>query len=205
MGLKFIKMWTCSQCGDPLGKKCRKCLKHPDRKPVVVEWFHFPKIVRHCECAKSVLIPCQRDGCANTRWVNNTNTRGRLYRYETVYCSRRCNLLVQNAKRKTAVTVPCGWHECGKPVLRKRSELKNFKTAFCRRDHYFMAMRKEEYDKKHADRAHEEDQAFACVSSRCRGAVTDHKRTETALYACTRCHFRVKEPPPRLLAASTAS
>lgn len=190
--IEFVKMWTCSQCGDPLGKKCVQCKKHPNRKPRIVEWYEFPKILRTCECASSVLIPCSRAGCTKTRWMNIKNTRGGLSRHETLFCSRQCNCIVQNLSKKTSVMVPCGW--CAAPVKRKQSEIKALKNAYCRHDHYVMHMKKQHHEEK--ERARLVEKALAKMTSRsvslqcegaCRGAITEHMNISRTMASCKPC------------------
>lgn len=144
--VKFIKMWTCSACGDPLGKTCVSCKKHPDRVPRIVEWFMLPPTVKTCECQESVMIRCQREGCTGTRWLNKMNTKHGMSRSASLFCSRRCNCLHQNVGKERRQIIPCGW--CKIPVKRKQSEIRNFKNVFCRPDHFQMFMKKKRYEEK---------------------------------------------------------
>ncbi len=181
--LRFVKMWTCSQCGDPLGKTCKKCVKHPDRKPVIQEWYKFPPISRICECGMGASVPCQRPGCAKTRWIDRKNVKAGCYRYKHAYCSSMCSNTVLAESRKHRVMVPCGW--CQKPVERTVSQAKNFAHAFCRMDHYQMwNASKAHKDKEEAKKAMSERALLEC-RGKCND-ITEHE-TKTDVASCLSC------------------
>ncbi len=184
--LKFQQIRSCRQCGDILAKTCANCVKHPDRKPRVMEWYSWPKILKVCECTCSVLIHCQREGCPKTMWRNKKNSKAGLSRSETLYCSRACNCIVQNAAKKTRMTVPCAW--CQKPVERKVSEVKNLKHAFCRPDHYHMFMAQKRHNEKEAMRiaSRGTDGRSLLQCGKCKD-VTEHSEINDADARCSGC------------------
>lgn len=184
---KVQRIRSCVQCGSVLSLKCKGCAAHPDRKPKIVEYYNWPTILEVCPCKCSVRIACQRDGCKGTMWRNKTHNPGGLSRSASLFCSPRCNCLVRAAERDTRVTVPCGWHECRKPVLRSRSQIKTFKAAYCRPDHYFLSMRKSAHDVKVAKiKAIEDTQIGLLHCSGCND-VTEHTTPDTGLATCRAC------------------
>lgn len=197
---KVQRIRSCVQCGTVLSVKCKGCAAHPDRKPRVVEYFGWPEILQVCPCKCSVMLRCQRVGCANTMWRNKTHNHNGLSRSANLYCSKRCNLVTLNATKDTTVMVPCGWHECKKPVRRRAAMLKTFKSAYCRPDHYFLAMRKAIHDKKEdAKRAMASlrVQVKACYG-KCRGEITDHELLPNGMFECAACHTKSREASMRV-------
>lgn len=169
---KIQKIRSCVQCGTILGHKCKSCVSHPDRKPKIIELYDWPKILETCPSGDCIKIQCQRDGCHGTMWRSLTHTKGGKMRSESMYCSRRCNCLVLAREKDSRVEVPCGW--CSSPVLRKRSQIKTFKAAYCRPDHYFLAIRKNKHEEKETEIAMEENLALMECRGSCRD-ITEHR------------------------------
>ena len=167
MTFKVQYVRSCRQCHAVLPMKCKACSIHPERRPVVIEVFDWPKILATCPSGDCIQIQCQRPACGGTMWRNRTHTRGGKMKSEKMYCSKRCNLLVQNSAKVTSVMVPCGW--CDKPVKRKQSEIKSTRRVFCHQEHYFLSLRKSAHDAK--------EEVSTRTSLHCRKCVdvTDHK------------------------------
>ena len=66
---KVQRIRSCVQCGDLLALKCKTCLKHPDRKPRVVELYDWPQVLKTAECGCCIQFQCQLPGCTKTRWT----------------------------------------------------------------------------------------------------------------------------------------
>lgn len=91
--------------------------------------------------------------------------------------------MVMNAKVTTSVMVPCGW--CSQLIKRKKSEIKNFKAAYCRPDHYQFAMTKKRHEEKLAKKTTEKDAMFLYCEI-CKD-VTTHTTESIDLAKCTQC------------------
>lgn len=186
---KIQRIRSCVQCGDVLGLKCMACVKHPNRKPKIVEVYDWPTILETCPSGDCLKISCQRPGCVGTMWRSRSHTRGRKMKYETMYCSRECNIAALAKARDTRVTVPCGWHACNAKVQRKASTLKTFKRAFCRPDHYFLTLRREAHDAREGKRLAEKGDDGRSLME-CEGKcsdVTDHIQAGRSLAKCVPC------------------
>lgn len=114
-------------------------------------------------------------------WRNRTHARGGMARFESAFCSQACNCAVQAKARTTRVMVKCGWHECKTEVPRKCSELKSFKNAYCRRDHYYLALRKQAHDAKQADQSPDGRALYFC--EKCKD-VTEHRQKVSMNNGC---------------------
>ncbi len=194
------KIRSCQQCGDVLAQKCGKCLKHPDRAPKVVEYFEWPKILKTCECACSVLVNCQNPACNKPVWRFCKNSKSGLSRSQNLFCSRACSCRAQNRARNFQTPVPCGW--CKKLVARTRYDVKTFKAAYCCRAHYFLARKKREHEEKEIHKAQEETRALLFCKT-CRD-VTEHDAANSKMPACQTCKSR-RTPPPTVSKALTVS
>lgn len=186
---KIQKIRSCTQCGVVLAQKCKGCVSHPDRKPTIVEYFSWPEILQVCPCKCSVMVRCQRDGCSQTMWRNKTHNSNGLSRSASLYCSKRCNLITLNAAKDTRVEVPCGW--CAKPVRRRAAQVKTFQAAYCRPDHYQMAMAKKRHEASEASRLAKDGSdgrsMLQCSGAKCRGAVTEHSAVTQSSARCQPC------------------
>ncbi len=178
----------CTQCECPLPKKCSSCVKHPDRKPRIVEIFDAPPVlsINSCGC---VQIQCQRAGCHARVW-RHPRADGTLGN-KNHFCSPACvRLVTAQAKVAQRVTAPCSCG-CGRTVTRSNSLMRAKRVYFSQVCHF----RHRVALKAAARRVKEADvQAFQCASPRCRGEITDHTRLASGLYDCVRCHARAKEP-----------
>lgn len=120
-------------------------------------------------------------------WRGKTHNRAGLSRSAKLFCSRRCNLLVLAKLRDKRVEVPCGWHLCKKKVLRKQSEAKNFESAYCHQEHYFLTMRRRIHLKKDAEkRAAEAANVGLLYCGACRD-ITEHLTPRDARAKCNTC------------------
>lgn len=119
--MKFQRIRYCDQCEELLPKVCTKCVKHPDRRPRMVELFGMPPVlsIGPCGCVK---IGCQRTGCAITVW-RVPRADGSLG-LKNQFCSKSCNALV-TAERKKAkrITATCS-DGCGRTVTRPASNMR---------------------------------------------------------------------------------
>ncbi len=189
---KVQRIRSCVQCGVVLGLKCKACVAHPTRKPKIVEVYDWPPILETCPSGDCLRIACQRPGCKKTMWRNRTHTRGGKMKYATMYCSQECNIAELARARDTRVEVPCGWHACNTKVRRSASQLKNFKRAFCRPDHYWLALKKDAHDAKQAEhRASEGEDGLSMMQceGKCRGEITEHKQTAKHRAECLICRW----------------
>ncbi len=196
---KVQRIRSCIQCGDVLSQKCGACVKHPDRVPRVVEYHNWPPILKVAECGCCVQVACQNPTCSVKVWRTKKQSATGLSRSATLFCSKRCNAVTQNAARDTRVLVPCGWHECRKKIPRRASLLRTFKNAYCRPDHYYLAEAKKRHDAKEAARQTLDGgdvQTLACYGA-CKGALTDHKRLPNGQYQCPGCGRSIDEPSVR--------
>lgn len=200
---KVQRIRSCTQCGVVLGLKCKACVAHPERKPRVVEYHNWPPILKTCECSCAVLIRCQRTGCTGTMWRGRTHNRNGLSRSAALFCTRRCNLIALNATKDTRVEVKCGWHACGQKILRRAAQLQTFKNAYCRPDHYFLAMRKAAHDAREAARrdANATDVGLL-YCAKCRD-VQEHATPKTGPATCGTCGAR--RTTPSLAVGATAT
>lgn len=142
------KIRSCVQCGDVLSQRCTSCVKHPDRVPRIVEFHDWPTILKVAECGCCVQVACQNPSCDVKVWRTKRFSSTGLSRSATLFCSKRCNVVTQNAARDTRISVPCGW--CAKPVRRRSAMLKTFKNVYCRPDHYYLAEAKKRHAAKEA-------------------------------------------------------
>ena len=187
-----IRVSYCVQCETLLPRRCVKCVKHPDRKPRVVELYGVPEVLATAECGCCVRLRCQRPGCFKTMWRPKKD----LARLKNHLCSVACRqAVVAAAKVSMRVSVPCACG-CGKTVSRPKSNIKTERVYFSQLHHY--AHR--QVLKAQARRAEERGdvQALACSSTRCRGEVRDHVRTTTGKMACTYCHARRDDAVERI-------
>lgn len=186
----------CVQCEERLPDRCEKCVKHPDRRPRVVEIYDAPPVLATNECG-CVKIRCQRDGCLSTMWRHPRadGTLGYKNHFHEPACVRVVTAAARKAQRVTR-NCSCG---CGKKITRPASNMRAKQTYFSQLHHFQhrVALKSE------ARRAREkfDVQAKVCDSPRCRGVVTDHTRTPTGLFACVRCNARTPEAPLHAMAA----
>ena len=115
MDLKIIKISVCPQCHEKA--VCGKCRKHPDRKPVIVERFAMPAILKYAECGTAddpccVKIACQigenirPESCLRVFWRKISHIK-EPRAFGDLFCSRVCSGLVTGERRKTRVKVMC--------------------------------------------------------------------------------------------------
>ena len=190
--VKVQRVCYCIQCEEMLPKRCKKCVKHPDRRPRVVEIFDAPPVLATNECG-CVKIRCQRPGCLQTMWRHPRadGTLGNKNHFHDPACVR---IVTAAAKRAARVTVVCTCG-CGRTVTRSLSLMKAKRVYFSQLCHF----RHRVALKAEARRAEDNDdvQSLVCSSKYCRGEVTDHKRLDNGRYACVRCNNRIDEPPVR--------
>jgi hypothetical protein len=191
----------CIQCEEKLPDLCAKCLKHPDRKPRVVEIYDAPTILKTNECG-CVGFKCARKVCTNPKLVWRHPKADGTLGYKNHFCSPECvRAETAEAKKAKRVTMPCSC-PCRRPITRPASMMKAKRVYFSPKCHIEDRVRL----KAEARRREMDDgavQAVACYSPRCCGAVTDHTRLPNGLYNCVRCNTRIEEPkasmsmPPR--------
>lgn len=196
--MKVQRIRFCVQCEEALPRRCAKCVKHPDRRPRVVELFGVPAVLATNECG-CVKIRCQRPGCLRTMW-RHPLADGTLAR-RNHFCSPACGRAVTAAaKRAARVAAPCSCG-CGRQVVRPASNMRAQRAYYSQRCHYLHRAALLAQARRRAAEADDAVQAYACYSPRCRGAVTDHTKLPGGAYACVRCHARGAPPSVRPEAA----
>ena len=182
----------CSCCEKMLPKTCTECVKHPDRKPRMVEIFGAPHILATNECG-CVKIRCQRPGCLETMW-RHPRADGTLG-YRNHFCCPQCvRLVTAAAKRAARVAYVCSCG-CGRGGMRSTSNLRAKYYYFGQLCHYkhrtTLRLEREEEARVAAVAAAAEDAQRAllqCLGT-CRGAITEHLRS-----VCTKCGTERKAP-----------
>jgi hypothetical protein len=186
---KVQKIRACTQCGVVLSLRCKSCIKHPDRKPTTVEYFNWPPILEICPCKCSVRVQCQRPGCAKTMWRNKSHNNGGLSRSSSLFCSPQCNCMVRSAERDTRVLVACGWSECKNKTRRRSADLKVFHSVYCCQSHYFLARKKETYEKRHAEQVEDETLLGLMYCEKCKD-VQEHETPPLGQATCKVCRSK---------------
>lgn len=191
--MKIQRICWCVQCEEILPRKCSKCVRHPDRKPRIVELYGVPPVLDTNACG-CVLLRCQRDGCIKTMW-RHPRADGTLG-YKNHFCSPECVRIVTAAARVAKrITAECSCG-CKRTVTRPASNMRAKQVYFSQLCHF-----RHRVELKSAARRAVGDpadiQSVSCYSPRCRGAITDHKKLPTGLYACVRCLARSPETPIR--------
>lgn len=177
---------SCKQCGTVLSMKCKACVKHPDRKPTIVEVYDWPPILATCPSGDCIQIACQKPGCTGKPWRSRSHTRGGKMKSAHMYCTRQCNLsMIALSKRIARVKVPCGW--CRAPVERTESQLKLLKSAYCRPDHYFLFLKKAVHEAKQALKAETSPDRALLHCVKCKD-VTEHKAPSKGNAICLTCN-----------------
>lgn len=190
--MKIQRVRWCVQCECMLAKRCLQCVKHPGRKPRVVEIFDAPPVIATNECG-CVKIRCQRPGCLSTMWRHPRadGTLGNKNHFHSPACVRVVTAQAKVAKR---VTVPCS-DGCGRTVTRPTSNMKAKNVFFSQLCHFRWRVAAQAQARRAKDGA--DVQGFVCYGEECRGAVVDHVRLPNGRYACVRCNNRVDEPSVR--------
>lgn len=191
MKIQLIR-W-CRQCECLLPRRCLACIKHPERKPRVVELYGMPPILYRNSCG-CVGFKCQRVGCLQIAYFHPRadGTLGKKNRFCSPACVRADTAAAKVAKR---VTTPCA-DGCGRLVSRPASDMKAKHSYFSQFCHY----RHRVQMKATARRANVslDVQAKVCYGKACRGEITDHKRLPNNVLACVRCNGRSKEASMRV-------
>ena len=140
--IKIVRVRFCDQCGDPLAKKCKNCLKHPERKLKVVELYDFPTPLKVAECGCCILLQCQRPGCSNTFW-RYIKLRGKekKSRARNFVCGTTCAAAVANSCKAQKVAVSCSY--CGKVKQIQPSVFKLRRHFFCSSEHHYLWQQKQ--------------------------------------------------------------
>ncbi len=190
--VKVQRVCWCVQCEEMLPRRCTKCVKHPDRKPRVVEIFDAPPVLATNECG-CVKIRCQRPGCLHTMWRHPRvdGTLGNKNHFHDPDCVRIVTAAAKVAKRVTVIC-SCG---CGRLVTRPMSNMKAKNVFFSQLCHFRWRVATAAKARREKDGA--DVQAFICYGEECRGEVVDHTRLPNGRYACVRCNNRVDEPSVR--------
>lgn len=130
---EFQEVLFCTQCEEKLPRRCTKCVKHPDRKPRVVELFGVPPVINTNSCG-CVLLLCQRDGCGKTMWRHPRadGTLGKKNHFHDQECVRIVTSAARIAKRITA-DCSCG---CGRSVTRPASNMRAKYAYFSQKCHF---------------------------------------------------------------------
>lgn len=180
---KVQRIRSCVQCGDVLGLKCKSCLKHPDRKPVVVEFFDWPEILKVAECGCCILIACQAPGCVNRMWRHRKHERGGLTSSRSFICSPKCGGKLLHITRSKRQQVPCAY--CSKLVTKKQFTLKSWVRSFCNNSCYFLFRAKAKHEAQQAAKAKDAARALLWCE-KCKD-VTEHDSPNIGSAKCLPC------------------
>lgn len=186
---KVQRIRSCVQCGDVLSLKCKGCVKHPDRKPRVIEYYDWPEILKTAECGCCIYIQCQFPGCGKCVWRNKSHNREGRAISKAFFCSTTCSGRTIGLARVNRREVPCAY--CAKKVMKKACELKTWKHAFCNRTCYFLFKAKQTHDQKQiAEKLYKSlnDLSMLQCQGKCRGQVTEHSKTSKNTSACKTCN-----------------
>lgn len=179
------KIRSCVQCGDVLSLRCAGCVKHPERKPRVLEYYDWPEIIKTAECGCCIQIRCQLNGCTKTMWRNVKHNRESRAVSKHFFCSPRCAGSSVGLSRVNRKKVPCAY--CGTPVMKKMYDLKSFKNAFCHRTCYALYRSKTNHEESLAKFRDEEERALLQCLGKCRGMITEHHTPKKGPAKCTAC------------------
>lgn len=180
---KVQRIRSCVQCGDVLGLKCKNCIKHPERKPRVIDFYDWPEILKTAECGCCIQIRCQADGCGKLVWRNAKHNRGGKAISKAFYCSISCSARSMAMARCKRQSVPCAY--CSKMVVKKMFSLKTWVRSFCNNTCYFLFRAKTKHEAKMAAKEDEEARALLWCE-KCRD-VTDHDSTNLSKANCRPC------------------
>jgi hypothetical protein len=146
--LHFQRVRFCTQCKEPLPKKCDRCLEHPERTPKVIELYDFPKILRTAECGCCVEISCQASGCSKSMWRHvNKHYKSGKWPAKTFCCSQRCAALTASMSRKTGMKVLCSCG-CGQKIYKEMWALKMNRYVYANSEHCYKHRRQMAHDAK---------------------------------------------------------
>ncbi len=200
---RIQRIRSCSQCGEILAQRCDKCLSHPERKPRIVELYDWPEILQtgHCGC---LLIQCQRPGCTNKKWryAKLHNKEGKS-ESKNFCCSPKCAALVANMSKVAKIEVKCSYCNATKMVwpsiLRLRREI------FCRRDHHYLWVCQQNFNRRIAkrDKYEKEELLQLLHCPECRTEVECLPKRDTILcpdFICSKGHkFSVRKVQERYM------
>ena len=198
--MKVCRVRWCVQCEEILSKKCVRCIKHPDRKPRIVELIGTVNIIETGPCG-CVRFSCQRVGCPKTMWRHLRLSGKTSYAVRNHFCSTSCCAATTADKKRLARPMICAYPPCGRVRLVQRSELKGKTRIFCSGKCFHINKLLENEQRRRLNKDEMAVQAYVCNSPRCRGAVTDHTRLQDGQYDCVRCHARSTPPKIKMEAA----
>ena len=182
------KIHFCSQCGDTLPLRCVKCIRHPERKPRVVELFDAPPILRTGPCG-CILIQCQRQGCKETRWCR-LKADG-TFELKNYYCSKYCGGQVTGEARKTRQILPCSYPGCTKKVEKHVSSIVRTKRIYCGQSHHYAHRTIMKLERKAAEKHRKamlEKVVLLSCRGKCRNEVTTHTEMVGGMASCQICN-----------------
>lgn len=168
---KVQRIRSCVQCGEMLSLKCKACVKHPERKARVLEFYDWPGILKTAECGCCIKIACQGAGCVQTVWRNSKHNRGGKSISKAFYCSVTCSARSMAAARCTRQTVPCAY--CTKPVVKKSYALKTWTQSFCNNSCYFLFRAKAKHDAAEVKKVEPVDVGMLQCQGPCKD-ITEH-------------------------------
>lgn len=179
---KVQRICWCVQCEELLPSKCEKCIKHPDRKPRIVEVYGAPPIIETNKCG-CVGFKCQRNACTNPDLVWRHPKADGTLGFKNHFCSPACvRAVTSEAHRACRVEVPCDCG-CGRICMRRKSELRSKGVYFSQLCHY--RHRLEVMHEKRAKKvAIKTLWCFKCI------AEVDHSKLPNDRFECVRCRNR---------------
>lgn len=192
--LRFQKIRACVQCEEILSLKCERCLKHPDRKPRVIELYEWPPILRVGPCG-CLLIACQAPGCRNTKWrYPRLHSKEGKAVSQTFCCSPKCAAKVAASTLKTSIEVACACG-CGKKFTKQPAVLKLRRHVYFSQEHHYKHVRRMNFETKQKKLIIAEKDNLALLE--CWGGcreITEHTRRGeiskgNVRHECNVCHF----------------
>lgn len=176
---KVQRIRSCVTCGDVLALKCKACIKHPNRRLRILDFYDWPPIIKTAECGCCIQFRCQAEGCPKTRWAYTKHDRGGKAVAQKFFCSISCSALTLAKSRTMRQMVPCAWDQ--KLVEKKSFAIKTWKQSFCNRSCYFLWRAKEKHETKEraklVEKALENIQSKKMVlqcNGKCNGSATNH-------------------------------
>lgn len=175
---KIQRIRYCVQCKETLPLKCLNCVKHPNRRPRVIERHDWPEIIKTAECSCCIKIRCEALGCVQTMWRHTGHVKGGKSMNKRFFCSKICfHRSIRNAQR---VTVPCAY--CRKLVEKKVS--RTWTHSFCHQTCYVLYRAKTAHQAREAKKKDNNLGLLWCHSCR---AINEHNTPRHGLARCMKC------------------
>lgn len=179
---KIQRVRSCVQCGDLLPLKCAKCVKHPARKPRIIELYEWPEILETapCGCFK---IACMLPGCTKTMWRIRKFKHG-LAEQKHFFCEQRHAQRFHAQQKRNSVVVAC--EECKTRIERIPAKIKA--RMFCKPECWYIYQKRKQAEAKAGQQiiAKALDRHEMLTCRRCR-EITEHKPVLRGISECLAC------------------